>query len=101
MVMIEKPDTIDILKRLADTLISDMKDHSTGEKYYLDDISHITHEELKEFDDMIGRAHIDSVSIFHNRRIRAEDGERIFCRLTLVGGTGYHICIHVEEKVVV
>lgn len=109
MPMIEKPATIDILKRLVDTLINDMKEHSTGEKYYLDEISYITHDEFKEFDDILGREWkknkefiaAESVTSFHHRRLRAENGERIFCRLTLVGGTGYHVCINTEEKVII
>ena len=101
---------IDILETLAETLVRDMSEHISNEKYDLDKVRSITHDDLVEFDKRMNdlvKAEPFSVSIFHPRRIRADEDERIFCRLSTVGydenscRSMYHISIYVEDKVIV
>ena len=93
---------VDILEALASHVLADMRSGIYGKYYDLPKIHSITNADLKEFDDTIKgltkKEDID-VMIFHPNRIKREDGELIFCRLTLVGGNIYHLCLYTQEEV--
>ena len=105
---------LDIFQKLCTQLVEDMDEHVSGEKYELGTIRTITHEDLQEFDEKMNRLTRGKdydICLFHPRRIRCDDDEHVYCRLTTVGSgstmpfnpdspckVNYHICINLEDK---
>ena len=96
---------LDIFKELSKRLINDMDDHVSNVKYIIGTIKTITHEELVEFDSTMSKLCTKKpydICLFHPRRIRCDEDERLYCRLTTVGSAServcYHICVDTEDK---
>jgi len=94
----------ELSKRLSKRLINDMDDHVSNVKYIIGTIKTITHEELLEFDSEMSKrckGKPYDICIFHPRRIRCDEDERLYCRLTTIGSVEkvcYHICVDIEDK---